>query len=155
MGPDSGTASLVSLGHNRGASRLVQLRHLIEQAQKVLLPTLSLPAHLQPIRSDGEPTRHAARQLLHVEEALRIDANHDVVAFGHHASQSHPLASQLDPQRVSEVVELRRPRTVAILERPQDGVELLLVLGPRELTVSAQAQLLVANVGPWNEMVEG
>src|SRR5205823_7560582 len=99
----------------RCSAWFVQLRHLVPQAQQVVLPAFTLSSHLDSIWTDHDTTRHPPRQLLDVEEPLRVDADDDVVAVCDHAAQTDATAAELHTQRVGEVVELRRCWTITIL----------------------------------------
>src|SRR5258708_20314764 len=123
MGFDSGIVS----------SQLVKGGHLIEQLQQIRLPAVSLSSHLQAVRPDRDPSGQSPRQLVDVEVTLRVDANHYVMAVGHHAAQADALPAELDSQRGGKVVELVRAATVSILDRPQPRIPLLLFFRPLPL----------------------
>src|ERR1700730_12545737 len=140
--------------HRHVPARFVQITHLAEQREKVVLPVFALAPHLDAVWRDEDATGHPARQLFDVEVALRIDADNDVVPIGNDAAKAQTLATQLDPKRVRKVVELGRPGPVPVFERPQYRFQLLLSVRRGELTVSAEPLLLVANVRARDEVIE-
>src|SRR3982074_3289982 len=136
MGPDSGSV----------LARLVKGGHLVEELQQLRLPAFSLPSHLQAVWPNRDSAGHSSAELVDVKEALGVDSNHDVVAVGHPPAQADPLSAELDSKRVRKVVELLRPRAVAILQRPQHRIQLLFVLSAGQLAIRTQTQFLVPYV---------
>src|SRR6267378_93791 len=75
----------------------IKLRHLTKEQEQVILPSLALPPHLEPVGRYRDSPGHAAHQLVDIHVALRIDANDDVVAISDHGFEPQSLPSQLDP----------------------------------------------------------
>src|SRR5712692_6479854 len=124
--------------HSHAPARLVKVTHLAQQVEQVVPPAFALTPHLDAVGEDGDPARHPARKLVHVEVALRVDADDYVVPVCDHAPQAQPLPTQLDPKRVGEVVQLRGAGPVAVFERPEHRLERLLAVGGGELPVGSE-----------------